>query len=385
MATIWSVVRASRPAALRARAVPFLLLAVACGGGEHGKPLPSSASRPPAPISVGETARRDVPEVIGAVGQIQAFVTVALRPLVSGEIVRVAFRDGEPVKQGQQLFLIDPRPYEAALAQARAAVTRAREQAANARADARRYAELVKKEYVTRQQYQTALATAAAFQADVAAGEAAVRRAALDLSNCRIDAPIDGRTGAVLVQIGNVVQANQPNPLVVITRTRPVYASFTVPEANVAALRGGLGSMEVTAAPPGGAPHRGTLSFVNNMVDPTAGTILAKATFPNEDEALWPGQFVDVHVTLGVRRGVIVAPAAAVVSGQAGTFAFVVKADGTVEQRPVKVASSDAQVAVIAEGLRPGERVVTDGQLGLEPGARVTVKEAAGRAQARTP
>jgi membrane fusion protein, multidrug efflux system len=238
---------------------------------------------------------------------------------------------------------------------------------------------------VTRQQYQTALATAAAFQADVAAGEAAVRKAALDLANCRIDAPIAGRTGAVLVQIGNVVQANQANPLVVITRTRPVYASFTVHEANVAALRAGLGSMEVTAAPKGGAPHRGTLSFVNNMVDPAAGTILAKATFPNEDEALWPGQFVDVRVTLGVRRGVVVAPAAAIVSGQAGTFAFVVKADDTVEQRPVKVASSDAQVAVIAEGLEPGERVVTDGQLGLESGARVAVKKEAPRAQARTP
>ncbi|BDG01261.1 efflux RND transporter periplasmic adaptor subunit [Anaeromyxobacter oryzae] len=366
-----------RPRALaRWRWVTAALLVIACGNGAGRGGKAAGQARPPTPVVVGTTERRDVPDTLGAVGQVQAFTTVSVRPLVGGELVKVSFADGEQVREGQQLFQIDPRPYQAALAQVRAARARAREQAANARADARRYAELVKKEYVTRQQYQSALATAAALDADVAAGEAAVRKAELDLANCRIDAPISGRTGAVLVQVGNVVQANQANPLVVIARTQPVYVSFTVPEANVAALRNGLGKMRVTATAPGTPPHDGALSFVNNTVDPAAGTILAKATFRNDDEALWPGQFVDVSVTLGVLRGAVVAPAAAVVTGQAGTFTWVVKGDGTVEQRPIAVARSDARIAVVAKGLGPGERVVTDGQLGLEPGARVAIKEA---------
>ncbi len=318
-----------------------------------------------------------MPQILSAVGTVQPFITVSVRPLVTGAIVKVLFTDGDEVRRGQQLFQIDPRPYEAVLAQARANTGRAREQAANARADARRYADLVKKEYVTEQQYQTALANAASLESDVAAADAAVRKAALDLENCRVDAPITGRTGAVLVQVGNVVQANEPNPLVVIAQMKPIYVSFTVPETNVAALREGVGRMKVTADLPGGPPHDGMLAFLNNTSDPAAGTILSKATFPNEDEALWPGQFVNVRVLLGIQRDAVVTPASAVVTGQSGPYVYVVKGDMTVEQRPVKVARSDAQEAVVAQGLAPGERVVVDGQLGLEPGSRVAEKPVA--------
>lgn len=349
-------------------ALAAALAAAACHRSERDAKGPA---RPPTPVVVGEVQRRDVPRELSAVGSVQAWITVSVRPLVTGAITSVDFREGDEVQAGRRLFQIDPRPYRAALAQAKASLARSREQARNARADARRYADLVKEEYVTRQQYDAALTNAAALDADVAAGAAAVRRAEIDLANCRIAAPISGRTGAVLVQIGNVVQANQANPLVVLTQMRPISVAFTVPEQNVDALREGVGRMKVLVSSEGQSPREGTLAFVNNAVDPAAGTILAKATFPNEDESLWPGEFVQVRAVLGVDEGAVVAPAAAIVSGQAGPYVYVVRRDDTVEQRPVKVARADARTAVIAGGLEPGERVVTDGQLSLVPGARV--------------
>jgi multidrug efflux system membrane fusion protein len=371
-------------------AVIAALVAVAgCGrGGGGGAPAGGSRAgagpggsagggRPPVPVVVAEAARKDVPRELTAVGNVQAFVTVSVRPLVGGAIVGVFFKEGDEVQQGQRLFQIDPRPYQATLAQARGALEQARQQASNAKADAARYARLVKSSFVTQQQYDSAVANARALAGQVAADEAAVRRAQLDLQNCRIEAPIGGRTGAVLVQIGNVVQANQANPLVVIAQLKPISVAFTVPSANVSALREGAGRMTVVADAQAGR-REGRLEFVNNTVDPSAGTILAKATFPNEDEALWPGEYVNVRVVLGTLSGAVVAPAAAIVSGQSGPFVYVVKPDGTVEQRPVKVAQADAREAVIAGGLSAGETVVTDGQLALVPGARVAVKQRVG-------
>ncbi len=361
-------------AASRLLIAAVVLAAAACG---RGKPDQRAAGRPPVPVVVGEVQRRDVPRELSAVGTVQAIVTVSVRPLVTGAIVRVDFTEGDAVRPGERLFLIDPRPYEAALAQAEANLRRAREQARNAHADARRYAQLVKKEFVTRQQYDAAVANAAALDADAAAADAAVRRARIDLENCRIEAPIAGRTGALLVQIGNVVQANQltqANTLVTIAQTKPITVAFTAPEQNVDALRAGVDHMESIVDLPDGRTLRGTLGFVNNAIDPTAGTILAKATFPNDDESLWPGRFVQVRVVLGVDRNAVVAPAAAVVQGQAGAYVYVVKDDGTAEQRPVKVARADARTAVIAAGLEGGERVVTDGQLQVVPGAKVAPK-----------
>ncbi len=366
----------------RAAVAAALLAVVACrgrgnagaAGGQAGGP-PGGGGRPPVPVVVAEAVQKDVPRELSAVGSVQPFVTVSVRPLVGGEIVGVFFGEGEEVQTRQRLFQIDPRPYQAALAQARGALEQARQQASNAKADAERYARLVKSSFVTQQQYDAAVANARALAGQVAADEAAVRKAELDLQNCRIVSPIRGRTGAVLVQIGNVVQANQANPLVVIAQLKPIAVAFTVPASNVGALRSGVGRMAVITDAQDGRSREGRLVFVNNAVDPTAGTILAKATFPNEDEALWPGQFVSVRVVLGTVRDAVVAPAAAVVPGQSGPYVYVVKQDGTVEQRPVTVAQQDAREAVFAKGLSPGESVVTDGQLAIVPGARVTVKQ----------
>ncbi len=354
--------------------IPACVLAafiVDCGGqGEQaGKP----AQRPSVPVRVAEAARKDVPRMLSAVGSVEPEATVSVRPLVTGQIVEVYFRDGDEVKDGQRLFQIDPAPYRAALEQARANLARSRRQAENAEADVQRYEPLRKSGYVSPQQFDTAVATARALRSDTAAQAAAVEKAELDLSRCVVTAPIGGRTGAVLVQRGNVVEANQSAPLVVISRLRPVNVAFSVPGQYVGALRQGLGRMRVDAdAGRNGESRQGTLTFVNNAVDPSAGTILAKASFPNQDEALWPGQFVEVEITLQVDRGAVVVPSAAVVTGQSGSLVYVVKADQTVEQRTVQVARSDAALAVIARGVEPGETVVTDGQLNLTPGVRVT-------------
>lgn len=349
----------------------------------RGQPA-APAAPPPVPVTVAPVEARDVPETVFAVGSVQPYLEVGIRPLVTGAIVGVFFREGQEVRVGQRLFEIDPRPYRAALGQAEGALARARAQAANARADERRFGELVKKDYVTRQQYESARATAAADDADVAAAEDAVRRARLDLANCEIAAPIPGRTGAVLVQLGNVVQANQQAALVTIAQIRPVYVAFTVPEQVLPRVRQAGSTLPVFARS-GDQTRRGTLSFVNNAVDPTTGTILLKATFPNQDEALWPGQYVDVRLQLGVRRNAMVAPASAVVTGQSGATVWVVRRDGTAAEQPVQVASKDADVAVISGGLQAGEQVVTDGQLRLVPGARVEVKRTAAPPQGAAP
>jgi multidrug efflux system membrane fusion protein len=371
--------------AVRAAAIALLAVAAACRGGNAAD---RPAGRPPVPVTVAAVESRDLPEEASAVGSVQPFVSVSVRPLVTGAIVAVPFREGDAVRAGQPIFRIDPRPYQATLAEARANLARARDEANNAGADARRYAELVTKEFVTRQQYDAAVANASALAATVAADEAAVRKAELDLASCTIASPIAGRTGAVLVQVGNVVQANQASPLVMITQTRPIAVAFTLPEQHVLALRSGVGHMRVLAEPPGAGSREGTLVFVNNAVDPSAGTILAKATFPNEDEALWPGLYVNVRIVLGTTRGAIVAPASALVRGQSGSYVYVVRPDQTVEQRPVEVSRTTASDAVVARGLAAGERVVTDGQLALVPGAPVAEKppaQAAPPVQGRRP
>jgi multidrug efflux system membrane fusion protein len=318
---------------------------------------------------------------VGAIGNVQAYNVVSVRALVTGAVVGVRFREGQVVKEGELLFQIDPRPFQAALTQAQSTLARDQAQARNAQADVRRYASLVKKGYVTVQQYESAQATARALEATVRADQAAVQTARINLGYCTIRSPLTGRTGQLLVHEGNVVQASAQTPLVVIEQVQPIYVAFSVPEQLLSQLRqhGEPRPLRVTAAPPGGqAPHQGALSFVDNAVNTTTGTILLKATFPNDDQALWPGQFVNVVVTVAERPRAVVAPSAAVQQGQSGAYVFVVKQDGTVESRPVVVAAGGANghESVIEKGLSPGETVVTDGQLRLTPGARVAVKEA---------
>ena len=400
---------------------------------------PGSAQTPPAPspavpVGVATVERKPVPLKVVAVGNVQAYTTVSLKAQVAGQIVQVHFKEGQEVARGDLLFTLDQRPLqasvrqmeanvakdraqlrqmEAAVAQKQAEVTQALAnverdlaQLDNARAQEERYRELMRRDLVAREQYDqirtnfsalqatvqagraavenakaAALATEAMVenaQAAIAANEAMVDTARLQLAYTTIRAPMDGRTGNLLVLAGNVVKGNDDNPLVVIAQVRPIYVSFSVPEQHLTDIKRFLaqGSLQVEAALDRGTRRAvGALTFVNNTVDPSTGTIQLKATFANADNALWPGQFVDVGLTLTTEQAVVV-PAQAVQAGQQGPFVFVVKPDLTVESRPVKVGRRLGGELVVEQGLAGGERVVTDGQLRLIPGARVEIKPA---------
>jgi multidrug efflux system membrane fusion protein len=330
------------------------------------------------PVTVAVAEQKDMPVQIRVIGSVQPFSTVSVRALAGGQLTGVSFREGDEVHKGQLLFTIDPRPYQAALAQAQANLARDEAQLRNAQAEAARYADLVKKDYVTREEYDKITSGAEAARAVVAADRAAVENARLDLAYCQIHAPIDGRTGSLQVHAGNLVRANDTTPLVVINQIHPVYVQFSIPEAQLSQLRArfGGGAVPVTAVPQnGGAPAQGKLSFVDNAVDATTGTITLKGLFDNRDGSLWPGQFVNVAVTLADRPNAIVIPAQAVQNSQKGPYVFVVKSDKGVEMRPVKVQQNVDQLAVIDHGVNPGETVVTDGQLRLTPKSKVEVKE----------
>lgn len=361
--------------------VAALVLAVLCGActGRKAPPRPAEG----VPVTVGAAERRDVPLEVRAIGHAEAYATVSVKARVGGEVTAVHFREGQDVASGDALFTIDPRPFEAALKQAQADLERDRARAEAAGEFERRYAELVKKEFVTQDQYDQAHAAAASLRATVKSDEAAVENARLQLGYCSIAAPIGGRTGSLLVHAGNVIKANDDRTLVVLNQVRPIRVSFTVPEESLPDVRARLlgGALEVTALPRGvGAAKApvGSLSFLDNTVDAATGTLLLKATFPNADGALWPGQFVDVVLTLGTERNATVVPAEAVQTGQKGTFLYVVKADGSVEQRVVRVRRTLGGNAILAGGVEAGERVVTDGQLRLIPGAKVEIRQAGG-------
>lgn len=353
--------------------VPLLALAgAALGCAKTNKTAPVET----VPVRVGVVEKKAVPLQIRNVGTVQAYVAVSVRAQVTGEIMQVHFREGQDLTKGELLFSIDPRPYEAALAQAEATLARERAQMENAQTDVKRYEDLVKKDYVTQQQYDSVKANAAATAATVRSNEAAVQRARLDLAFCSIRAPSDGRSGSILVQSGNVVKANEA-VLVTINQIAPIYLTFAVPERELPEIRRrqNAGSLVVEAEEPatGRSLGRGELTFVDNSVDRATGTITLKATFANLDRVLWPGEFVNAVLTLATEQNAVVAPVGAVQNGQEGTFAYVVKADGTVESRPVTVARSVAGGVVIATGLTGGETVVTDGQLRLVPGSKVEV------------
>ncbi len=359
------------------------------------------------PVTVSDVTPRDIPIQVRAIGNVQAYATVSVLSLVGGELFKIHFTEGQDVKAGEILFTIDPRPFQTALlqtqaqlaqhqaqvAQAQANLARDTAQYENARVEEARYKKLADGGFVAREQYDQMLTNeqslAATIEADkaavntarsvVQADEALIENAKLQLSYTEIRAPIDGRTGNVLIHQGNVVKANDVgNPLVVITRIHPIYVTFAVPEQILDRIKryraaGELG-VEATTQGPADRAARGELSFINNTVDATTGTIQLKATFPNTDNALWPGQFVNVVLTLTTEKAALVIPSRAIQPGQQGPFVFVVKHDQTVESRPVVVAFTEGTDSVIAKGLSPGERVVTDGQLRLLPGVRAEIR-----------
>jgi membrane fusion protein, multidrug efflux system len=369
--------RAFRLALPRAAAAAVLALAACSKGDGKG----AGAAGRAVPVRTATAVARDVPVEVRAVGKIVSSESVAIRAQVGGTLVATRFTEGQVVKKGDLLLEIDRRPFQAALSEAAARMKQDRARAENARDDANRYAGLVDREYVTRQQYEAAKANAAALEAQVAADEAAVERAQLNLSYATIRAPISGRTGRLLVHAGNLVSAGTPEPLLTIEQVKPVFAEFAVPERHLAAVRA-----RRDAPPPvairtstSAAPIPGELAFVNNTVDPTTGTILLKARVPNEDEALWPGQLVDVSLRVGERAKAVVVPASAVASGQQGDYAYVVTQDRKVQVRPVVIEQGGENEVVVVKGLSAGEVVVTEGQLRLKPGASVEVQQGDGR------
>lgn len=329
------------------------------------------------PVTVALAEQRDIPVEVRVIGSVQPISSVAVRALVAGQLERVWFREGDDVRKGQRLFTIDQRPYQSTLAQAEANLVRDQAQAKNADAEATRYAELVKKDYVTREEYDKFLSGAEAARAVVAADRATVESARLQLAYCDIRSPLDGRTGSLQVQAGNLVKANDTTPLVAINQITPVYVTFSVPESQLGDVRArGLGNVPVTASPQNGGPvQNGKLTFIDNAVDPQTGTITLKATFTNEGRALWPGEFVNVAMTLSNRRNATVVPSQAVQNGQKGQFVYVVTSGDGVQMRPVTIVQQVDNQAVVGKGVNPGDTVVTDGQIRLTPKSKVEVKK----------
>lgn len=399
------------------RLCAVLALASLIGQGCSSKgSQPSAKGGLAAPVTVTTVGRNDVPIDIQVIGGVEAYSTITVRAQVGGQLTRVSFQEGEYVRAGDLLFTIDPRPLQAQLQQAEANLARSTAQLSLAQANlakdmaqeqyaqaqAARYLKLQQEGIISkeqRDQFQTnadALAQGVtadkasieSARAEIAAAKAAVENAKLQLSYTTIPSPIDGRTGNVMIKQGNLVSANSMD-LTTITQVQPIYVTFSVPEAQLAAIKRYMarGKLPVTAIPQDGesSPETGVLSFVDNTVDPSTGTIKLKATFPNQQRRLWPGQFIRVALRLTTQANALVVPNQAVQTGQDGPFVFVVKPDRTVENRPVVLGARVDQQLVIEKGLEAGETVVTEGQLRLAPGSRVQIREGAGRPAQRKP
>ncbi len=399
-----------------------------CSNSRSEKPVIVSV-----PVTVSTAVGKDVPIQLRVIGNVQAYNTVAVKSMVNGEISQVHFTEGRDVKKGKPLFTIDPRPFEAAVKQAEANLARntaqiaqveadqaknlalvkqaeanlerSMAQAENAKVEAKRYESLVERQVVSRQQYDqyrtSAETLSASVRADQAAREsaeaavrsskaalenaraavradqAAVENAKVQLSYCFICSPMDGRTGSLIVQRGNVIKANDLS-LVAINQISPIYVAFSVPEQNLAEIKKYMagGPLKVEAFPSNDSTvvEQGTLTFVDNFVDRSTGTILLKGTFANQERRLWPGQFVNVLLTLSMERSAVVVPSQAVQTGQQGQYVFVVKSDLSAESRPVDVGATLSGEVIVRKGVAAGEKIVTDGQLRLYPGAKVEIK-----------
>jgi multidrug efflux system membrane fusion protein len=331
-----------------------------------------------APVTAATATLATVPIQIRAIGNVEARLTVSVKAQVAARIEKAYFTEGQDVRKGDLLFTLDRRPFDIALQQAEANLAKDQAQLENAKAEADRYTKLFQEGIVSKEQYDSMRTNADALAASVRADKAAIDKARIDLSYCTIQAPIDGRTGAVLVHPGNLVKDNDA-ALVVVNQIHPIYVTFSVPEQNLAEIKRNQAQnpLKVEAIIPTQEqnPARGVLTFIDNTVDNTTGTIKLKGTFENPDNRLWPGQFVNVALTLTTQPNAVVVPSQAVQTGQVGQYVFVVKQDMTAEYRPVVAGDNIAGEAVIQKGLQAGEMVVTDGQLRVVPGMKVVIKK----------
>jgi multidrug efflux system membrane fusion protein len=331
-------------------------------------------------VTVAPAQERTVPFEISAPGSVEPLRAVAVTAQVSGVVTSVRFREGDEVRQGDVLVQLDARPYRNALQQADAALTRDLIQLTNARRQVERYEGLAQSEYITTEQFEALQTTAKSLEATVQSDSAAVDNARLNLEYTTIRAPISGRTGSLLIKEGNLVRATGSGPLVTVNQTRPILVRFAVPAPNLPLIRHYQAQgLEVTAVPTNDSTAlKGELTFVDNAVDTTTGTIMLKAQFANAQGTLWPGQFVTATVVLYEQKNAVVVPQAAVVEAESGNYVYVVDGEGKAVTRPVTVGRAVGEDVIIDEGVAEGETVVTDGQLRLVPGAKVQVRNLAG-------
>ncbi len=374
--------RSARSRFLLAIAAVFASLLGGCGADQQPAAKAAKASEASVPVVVVNAQRKTVPLSVEGIGAVEAIASVAVKSRIDGQIVKVAFADGDELKPGQVLFEIDRRPALAQLRQAEAKLASEMALLAKARTQDARYQDLLRQRFISAdgyQQYKTNLDSALA---NAAAARATVDSARLQLDYCTIRAPITGRAGRIMIQQGNLVKANDGNPLVLINQLQPIFVNFSVPEQYLAQVRGaGAGLVKVVASDADGkaVEASGTLAFVDNAVDPASGTVKLRASVANRDLGLWPGQFVHAQLALGERADALVVPADAVQTGPKGSYVFVVDAERKAQLRYLVVERTVGAEALIAEGLAAGETVVVDGQSRLLPGSPVAIRDAAGK------
>ena len=346
--------------------------------GPAGAPIsPSKGKGVPVPVVAGVAVQKDVPLVLTAIGNAHASASVAIKTRVDGQVAKILFKPGDEVKQGDVIFEVDPRPFQTALQQAEAVQARDEAALVNAQAELRRAEELAAIKVLSASLLDASRTAVESLRAQVEADKAAVHTATLQLSFCTIAAPVNGRVSLGYLNAGNMVKNNN-TVLATINQTRPIYVDFAVPEPALASVRTAMAGsqlrVEASAPQQAGAVAAGTLEVVDNQVDATTGTVLLRAVFPNEAEQLWPGQFVNVTLRVGQLTNAVVVPSQSIQTSQEGEFVFVIKGDGTVEKRMVKLGPVRPGEVVIESGIKAGEIVVTDGQLRLVPGAKVDAK-----------
>lgn len=374
--------RPSYPVIVISLAVAF----ISSGCGDKGQA--PSAGRPPAPVVVASVEQRDIPLQITGIGNVEAYQMVQIRSQVNGQIEKIFFKEGDDVRQGQKLFELDKRPFQADLEKAIAQTKHDEATAENSRIQRERYTGLEKEGIVSHEQAGQLSAQAQADSSAVEADKAAAQAARVQLQYTDIYAPIDARAGALMINLGNLVKANDTPYLVQLNQITPIYVTFFVPESNLARVRErfAAGQLKVLAYPKGQTdnPAEGRLTFIDNGVDTSTGMFKLKATFGNADRKLWPGQFVDVALELSTEKNAIIVPTRAIQTGQQGEYVYVVAADSTAELRPVKIRGVYKDMTVIADGLNPGERVIVNGHLRVVPKGKVVVQSTMPAAQSST-
>jgi len=368
---------------VKAAQVPLLLsifsLAVLAGCSKQNAQAagPAAGGRPPAPVVVSTVEQRDVPIQITAIGNVESYQMVQIRSQVNGQIEKIYFKEGEDVRKGQLLYTLDKRPFQAALEQAQGNLKRDEAQAVNAKLQAARYTDLEKQGVISREQADLQRTQSSSNSAAVYADQAAVDAAKVQLQYTDIYAPIDARTGALMINVGNLVKANDTPFLVQLNQIAPIYVTFTVPEIRLSEVRQFVSKgLKVLAYPKGqsGNPAVGVLTFIDNGVDAQTGTVKLKATFQNQDKRLWPGEFVNVVLNLSTMKNAITVPTKAVQSGQQGDYVYVVSKDGTADPHQVTSVGTYQNLTLLKGGLNSGDTVIVDGQLRVAPNGKVTVQ-----------